>query len=89
MTLTTDKGKTFEVNWAWAPVGEDEDLAFELADDKRELSQIAADFEGCARIHRESENEMPESIDYDGYKRIRSIVRYKRGRVQVTLMREA
>lgn len=86
MTLTTDRGKAFDVSWAWAPVGEDEDLMFELASDARPLSEIAADFENCARIHRASETE--GDADYDGYTRIRSIVRQKRARVQLTLMKE-
>lgn len=87
MTLTTDRGKTFEVAWAWAPVGEDDDLMFALTD-ARPLAEIAADFEGCKRFHRTSELEQPLEVDYDGYTRIRSIVRQKRDRVQLTLMKE-
>lgn len=87
MTLTTDKGKAFEVDWAWAPVGIEDDLMFELTD-ARSLSEIAADFEGCKRFHRTSEAEQPHEIDYDGYTRIRSIVRGKNDMVQLKLMKE-
>lgn len=86
MTLTTDKGKTFDVDWAWAPVGYEEELMFEYAD-ARDLGAIVADMDGVAHFHRESENE--GDADYDGYTRIRSISRdFRRGTVQITLGRE-
>lgn len=86
MTITTSKQKTFDVNWAWAPVGEDGDMMFELTRDERPVSQIAADFEGCEHIHRESELEGDK--DFDGYTRVKSVVvNPRRGTVRLTLMK--
>ena len=84
MKLTTSKGKTFEVGWMWGPVGADGLLMLEYADD-RALSQIAADFEGCEHFHRESETEGDR--DWDGYTRLRSVVRSGHGKVQIALER--
>ena len=53
MTLETSKGKTVEARWAWAPANADGDLMIEY-DDARKISEIAADWEGCALITRES-----------------------------------
>lgn len=85
MTLTTSKGKTFDVSWAWAPAGEDGGLMLEY-EDGRKLSEIAADWEGCSRIHRESEEE--GNADYDGYTVLRLVSRQKSGAVQITLNKE-
>lgn len=82
MTVTTSKGKTFVIDWMWAPVGQNEDLKIEYKDD-RLLSSIAKDFEGCESFHRESEAE--GNKDWTGYTRIRSIARMARGKVQLTL----
>lgn len=84
MTVTTSKGKTFEINWMWGPVGQNEDLMLEYEDD-RPMAEIAADFEGCESFHRESEYE--DDKDFTGYTRLRSIVRAGRGKVQLTLYR--
>lgn len=85
MTVTTSKGKTFDVNWMWGPVGVNDDLMLEY-EDERPLSEIAADFEGCESFHRESETEGDKN--WTGYTGLRSIVRSGRGRVQLTLYRE-
>lgn len=84
MTLTSSKGKTFEINWMWGPVGANDDLMLEYADD-RALSEIASDFEGCERFHRESETE--GNKEWTGYTLLRSIMRSGRGKVQITLMK--
>lgn len=84
MTLTTSKGKTFDIEWMWGPVGQNEDLMLECADE-RPLSEIAADFEGCDSFYRESDTE--GDMDWTGYTGLRSIVRSGRGKVQLTLMR--
>lgn len=85
MTITTDKNKTFDVNWAWAPVGDDDDMMIELAHDDRPLAEIAADFEGCERFHRTSEIEAPFETDYVGYTRIKRVIRnFRKGTVQIT-----
>lgn len=85
MTLTTSEGKTYDVAWAYAPVGEDRDLMLEYAD-ARPMAQIVADWEGCERITRQSAEE--GDAEYEGYTRIRSIVRRRGDTVQVTLMKE-
>lgn len=84
MTITTSKGKTWGVIWAYAPVGDDEDLMIEVRDD-RHMAQIAEDWEGCDRIERCSDTE--GDAVYEGYTRIRSIVRRRGDIVQVTLMK--
>ena len=85
MTVTTSKGKTFAIDWMWGPVGANDDLMLEYADD-RTLSEIAADFEGNDSFHRESETEGDK--DWEGYTGLRSIVRSGRGKVQLTLSRD-
>lgn len=84
MTVTTSKGKTFDIDWMWGPVGVNEDLMLEYSDD-RNLSKIAKDFEGCDSFHRESDTEGDR--DWTGYTDIRSIMRSGRGKVQITLMK--
>lgn len=59
MTITTNKGKTFDVNYAWGPVrlNGEKRLMIELAADARALSEICADFEGVKTFERKDENE--------------------------------
>ena len=76
MTVTTSRGKTFEIDWMWGPVGANGDLMLEYAD-ARAMSRIARDFEGCEAFHRKSETE--GDMDFDGYGRIVSIVRVNSG----------
>lgn len=85
MTLTTSKGRTFDVSWAWAPAGEYGGLMLEY-EDGRKISEIAADWEGCSHIHRESETE--GNADYEGYTVLRIIARQRSGSVQITLQKE-
>lgn len=85
MTVTTSKGRTFEINWMWGPVGENDDLMLEY-EDERAMAEIAADFEGCESFRRESRTEGDR--EWTGYTRLRSIVRSGRGKVQLTLCRE-
>ena len=82
MRLTTDDGKSFQINWAWAPANADGDLMLEVQD-TRSMQEIAKDFEGVAHFHRESDTE--GDADYDGYTGIRILSRLKNGRVQITL----
>lgn len=83
MTLTTSRGQTYDVTWAYAPVGEYGDLMLEYPD-ARPMAQIAEDWEGCERITRRSAEE--GDAVYEGYTRIRSIVR-RGSTVQLTLMK--
>ena len=85
MTLTTSKGKAFSAHWAWAPVNDEGDLMIEY-DDARKISEIAADWEGCARITRESAEE--GNAVYEGYTEIRIVSRQKNGTVRITLKKE-
>ena len=85
MTLTTSKGKSFPAHWAWAPVNDEGDLMIEY-DDARKISEIAADWEGCARITRESAEE--GDAVYEGYTEIRIMSRQKNGTVRITLKKE-
>ena len=55
-------------------------------DDARKISEIAADWEGCERITRESA-EVGNAI-YEGYTEIRIISRQRNGAVQITLKKE-
>ena len=81
MTVTTSRGKTFPVNWMWGPVPPEGSLMLEVRDE-RPLSEIAADFEGCDRFHRESQDE--GDMDFDGYAALTAIARVA-GAVRVTL----
>ena len=85
MTLTTSKGKSFPAHWAWAPANADGDLMIEY-DDARKISEIAAEWEGCALITRESAEE--GNAIYEGYTEIRIMSRQKNGAIQITLKKE-
>ena len=85
MTLTTSKGKSFPVRWAWAPANDEGDLMIEY-DDDRKISEIAADWEGCERITRESAEE--GNAVYEGYTEIRIMSRQRNGAIQITLKKE-
>ena len=54
MTIKTDKGKTFDVNYAWGPVrlNAEKRLMIELAEDTRPLSDIFAVFCGVHPVLR-------------------------------------
>ena len=73
MTVKTDRGKTFDVNYAWGPVRSTGELMIELTVDARPLSQIAADFEGVQAFEREDENE--GNMTFVGYTELVSVVR--------------
>ena len=73
MTITTDRGKTFEVNFAWGPVRSTGELMIELAQDVRPLSEIAADFEGVQTFDRK--DELEGDMMFEGYTEIMSVVR--------------
>ena len=88
MTITTDRGKTFDVNYAWGPVRSTGELMIELTADARPLSQIAADFEGVQAFERMDENE--GNMTFEGYTELVSVVRDRtRGAVLLALRKEA
>lgn len=62
MTITTNRGQEFDVNWAWAVGGV---LRIELPG-IRKIGDIAEDFDGLVKIERESEEEGDDTyIGYD------------------------
>ena len=76
MTVTTSRGKTFDVDWMWGPLSDSGELMLQYHD-TRQMASIAKDFDGIDHFHRESETE--GDIDFDGYTRIMSIVRVNNG----------
>ena len=72
MSITTDKGKTFEVNYAWGPVSTGE-LMIELSADARPISEIAVDFEGVQVFDRPDEHQ--GNMTFVGYTELVSVVR--------------
>lgn len=89
MTITTDKGKTFDVNFAWGPVrwGVDQRLIIEIAADARALSEICADFDGVQTFERKDENE--GDMTFTGYTDLVSASRDRsRGTVAIALRME-
>lgn len=89
MTITTDKGKTFDVNFAWGPVRWNgaQRLMIELAKDARALSEICADFEGVKTIERKDEDE--GDMTFTGYTDLVSASRDRsRGTVTLALRME-
>lgn len=89
MTITTDKGKTFDVNFAWGPVRWNgaQMLMIDLAKDARALSEICADFEGVKTIERKDEDE--GDMTFTGYTDLVSAARDRsRGTVTLALSME-
>lgn len=69
-TITLDGGKTFEVDFAYAPTF-DGAFTARFHDDRR-LPEIAADFDGLATIVLHNGE---ESCTFDGYTRLISVMR--------------
>lgn len=86
MKVTTSKGKTFDVDWMWGPIGNTRDLMLQLKDE-RPIPEIAVDFDGVEHFHRESETQ--GDMDFDGYTILRGIIRpsydFDPSKVQITL----
>lgn len=88
MKITTSKGKTFDVNWAFGPTSASGSLMIELADN-RHLSEIAADFEGNSKIEK-TDKTKPGVIEvYEGFTELAIIQRNKNGSVLVKLEKPA
>lgn len=84
MQIRTDKGKTFDVNFAWGPVRTSGELMIELTADARTISEIASDFEGVQTFERPDENE--GNMTFTGYTVLESVVRNRNtGAVLLTL----
>lgn len=87
MTITTDKGKTVDVNYAWGPVRTTNELMIELTGDARPLSQICADFEGVKTFERKDKDE--GDMTFAGYTDLISASRDRsRGTVALALRME-
>ena len=81
MTITTSKGKKFDVNFAHAPTTRG-NCIIELLD-SRAAVEIAKDFEGLEWLKRESEEQGNEV--YEGYSYLQSITRKPSGVVLLSL----
>lgn len=88
MKITTNKGKTFDVNWAFGPTSASGSLMIELADN-RLLSEIAADFEGNSKIEKTNETKPGVTEVYEGFTELTIIQRNKNGSVLVKLEKPA
>lgn len=64
--LTTDKGLSYEVDYAWAPLL-DGSCRIQMPDN-RALSVIGEEFEGLSRIHYINPN--TTEYDFDGYNKL-------------------
>lgn len=73
MTVKTDRGKTFDVNYAWGPVRSTGELMIELTADARPISEIASDFEGVQVFDRPDEHQ--GNMTFVGYTELVSVVR--------------
>lgn len=68
-TIMLDGGKTFEVDFAYAPTF-DGACHIRLSDNRR-LPEIAADFDGVSRVH--FEDTATGAMDFDGYTKLQLI----------------
>ena len=83
-TITTDKGKTYEVGYAWAPLMDGS--CFIAMQDARMLSEIAAEFEGLESIHYVDTD--TGEYDFTGYTVLTGISRDGQG-VKIKLAKGA
>lgn len=88
MKITTSKGKTLDVNWAFGPTGESGSLMIEIPDN-RLLSEIAADFEGGSKIEKTDKAKPGVTEVYEGFTELTIIQRNKNGSVFVKLEKPA
>lgn len=84
ITIQTSAGKTFSVNYAYAPVF-DGSCMVEVTGDNRLISQIASDFEGLERIEKHDPDLRDET--YTGYSILSSIVRQPNGAVTLKMLK--
>ena len=83
MQVTTNRGQTFNVNWAWAT--SDGRLMIELPD-TRSIAEIAEDFDGLVKIERKSEYE--GDATYIGYDLLTSVVMDSEKRTALLVLRK-
>lgn len=66
MTLTTNRGKTFDINWIWATTRSGDRLMIELKDD-RPMAEVAADFEQVETFEKTTKEKPGVKEVYAGY----------------------
>lgn len=76
------KNKTFDILWMWVLNGV---LMFEYVDD-RKISEIVLDWEDAETIERISDDE--GNLIFEGYTKIKHVVKNDNDRVQIALMTE-
>lgn len=82
-TITTSKGKTYEVDYAWAPLF---DGSCRIAiHDSRLISEIAPEFEELTSIHYS--NPGTSEIDWIGYNKLIAVSMQGDSLVEIVLMR--
>ena len=87
MKITTNSGKTFDINWIGATNRFGSKLMIELKDD-RAFSEIAADFDGVDVFTKEDEKYPGVTMTYEGYSALVSMTRENAdGVVRITLER--
>lgn len=69
-TVTTSKGKTFDIDFMWGPLRDSGDVSLQIHD-KRPLSEVAADFDGVERFDKH--DPQTEDMVFEGYTRLQSI----------------
>lgn len=72
MTLTTDKGQTYEVDWAWSDAKRGEMRASVLRD--MPIAEALSAFDGCRHMHTSDPGEGER--DHDGYIRLVAVQRF-------------
>lgn len=87
MTVTTNMGQIFDVNWAWADESQNR-LMIELKGETRSIKEIASAFDGLSTISRKSEEE--GDATYEEYDTLIGVVRnVEQGTVLITITRSA
>lgn len=81
--ITTDRGNTYEVDYAWAPLA-DGSCLITMQDDRR-LSVIASEFDGLQKIHFVDDE--TGAADWDGYSRLTDLDTIQPGKVRIKLVK--
>lgn len=82
--ITTDRGNTYEVDYAWAPLSDGSCLI--TMQDSRRLPVIASEFDGLQMIHFVDDE--TGAADWEGYSRLTDLDTVQPGRVRIKLKKE-